>query len=106
MIRVRIRVRVRIKVRFTRVRVGVRVRDRVRVRVKVRVRDRVRIKVRVKVRVRARVQWCRVAIICWTFGFLFYHISSLPSRHPGTWSKRQLVVHRVKKTDHRVPGTA
>ena len=51
-------------------------------------------------------QWCRVAIICWTFGFLFYYISSLPSRHPWTWSKRQLVVHRVKKTDHRVPGTA
>ena len=51
-------------------------------------------------------QWCRVAIICWTFGFLFYYISSLPSRHPWTWSKRQRVVHRVKTTDYRVPGTA
>ena len=28
------------------------------------------------------------------------------NKHPWTWSKRQLVVHRVKKTDHRVPGTA
>ena len=55
--------------------------------------------------VRSVNQWCRVAIICWTFGFLFYYISSLPSRHPWTWSKRQLVVYRVEKTDHRVPGT-